>query len=71
MTEPNEFGSRSSRGLYEFDCAQGKSRVLSLTVFTQNNLQGEARNVELEPIEWVYDAPGTVAEAQAQAACGT
>lgn len=62
---------RSSLARDEFDCAEGKSRTLELTLFPESNLGGEAVRTGVAPsARWRYAGPATMAENTLKAVCG-
>lgn len=62
---------RSSLARDEFDCDQGKSRTLELTLYPESNLGGDAVRTGIAPsARWRYAGPATMAENTLKAVCG-
>ena len=58
---PNEFGDTSSKIYHEYDCNQGRRRMLH-----SNFYKGEEVTTSSNPVgsnaEWIYNAPDSVAD---------
>ncbi len=62
---------RSSLAHDEFDCDEGKSRTLELTLYPERDLGGEAVRTGIAPsARWRYAGPATMAENTLKAVCG-
>ncbi len=65
---PNEFGDTSSKIYHEFDCNQGRRRMLH-----SNFYKGEEVTTSANPVganaEWTYPSPDSLAEAWLEFAC--
>lgn len=59
---------RSSRSLQEIDCEDRRIRILDLTVFQLNNLEGVSSTGNVQP-EWNYAGPGSIADGILTAGC--
>lgn len=67
-SRPGPNGERSARQLAEYDCAEGRFRVLQSEGFGSANLTGRSiPNADNQ--SWVYVAPGTFNELQYKAVC--
>jgi hypothetical protein len=70
-TQSKPFGRfLSSRHLWEYDCADQRSHALQIAFFVGSMASGEIVHSSNSPSEWSYVAPGSIAEARMQAACG-
>jgi hypothetical protein len=66
---PDAHGNLSSQSLEEFDGPGWRTRVVQVTAFRRNNLQGEAvSGNDAQP--WLVPSPGTIDEAILKHACG-
>jgi hypothetical protein len=56
----------------QFDCADARKRMLSVSKFPQSNLQGDAKSFDPDPslVPWVSLSPGSVGEQLWQLLCG-
>lgn len=61
-------GTRSARTLFEYDCSEGRLRVLQSSSFAEPNMAGQNLfNDSAGP--WEYPAPGTFGEMHFAVAC--
>lgn len=66
----SDFVVRSSRTLVEFDCEQGRSRILAIEDHMGSNLQGPKREHRPGEAEWTFVQPRTLQSSMANALCG-
>ena len=69
--ETSASGVNSARGLWEFDCQNAMSRVLSLWIYTEHNLRGKVKSGESPDAEWMAVAPDTGGADLYRLACKT
>ncbi len=61
----------SMRAYREYDCTEKRERILSLSFFSQNNLNGNIIHNHSQTGEWGYVAPNTSGSELMRAVCGT
>ena len=66
---PTQFGDRSIRVQYQYDCRNGKSRILSITGFSGPDLTGDITGSETTPTTWKSAPRGSVLAAKFRSAC--
>jgi hypothetical protein len=62
-------GFPSLSQLVEFDCAQGRERVLQTNTFSDHNLDGAMGMSTYDPGPWTYPAPRTANDVMQKIAC--
>lgn len=60
---------RSLRRLMEFDCEQGRSRILTVEVYPGANLTGRPTARQAPSAEWSFTSPNTIESSMADAVC--
>ena len=60
---------QSVRRLYEYDCADGKLRILQQDVFSGAMLSGDILPRLITPTSWMYPAPKSVGELELTGIC--
>jgi hypothetical protein len=63
-------GTMSTTTLYEFDCAAGRTRALSSSLYPVRNIRGTPETRTMDTPQWTEVQPGTVGENTYRAACG-
>jgi len=66
---PTQFGDRSIRVQYQYDCRNEKSRILVITGFTGPDLTGDITGSETTPTAWKPAQTGDVLAAKLRSAC--
>lgn len=61
---------RSLMVLTEYDCTEGRYRMLAADAFPYNNLGGESWTYDEQAAEWAYARPATIAEYEIGVVCG-
>jgi hypothetical protein len=69
LFEPTSDGVRSMRVLQEFDCDQGRSRVLASELYPGANLLGDKQEEQAETPTWTFNSPGSLGSALANRLC--
>jgi hypothetical protein len=68
MFEPTD-GVRSMRMLEEYDCEQGRSRLLATELYPGANLLGEKEENLAEDAAWTFNSPGSLRSLVANQLC--
>ena len=56
---PSKSGTRSLRALSEYDCKEGKYRIIQIDTFSEAMAQGTPLSTDPTPGQWHFIAPGT------------
>lgn len=62
-------GYMSSRALWEYDCAEWRTRMMYSTGHTKHFAGGDRVFADDKPTDWIYAAPNTTGDTQLKLVC--
>jgi hypothetical protein len=69
LKQRNEIGAMSLRGLFEYDCREGKSRNLSVSAHSESMAGGKTLLSTSDPNSWNAVQPGTAVGSVLKSVC--
>lgn len=69
LKQRNEIGAMSLRGLFEYDCKEGKSRNLSVSAHSESMAGGKTLLSTSDPNDWNAVQPGTAVGSILKSVC--